>query len=576
MTNNLLGKILRIDINGNDFLIDNDRNYGIPPTNPHVEGRGDDEIFAHGLRNPWRASFDRDTGDLWIGDVGQNSREEIDLIPAGTSGQNFGWRVMEGTECFRANDATPCNDASFTDPAYSYSQGSGPSQGRSVTGGYMYRGPLKEFEGLYIFGDYVSGNVWSLDPYSGRVSNRNNAIEADRGAANSGLASFAEDASGELYMISVNSGSVFKLGSSSRDARWAGDSGESGAAGDGATWSDAANWIRDGEADAAFQAGDHLILGGQSLASTEAQRVSALTFESDAELVVTEGELNIVSGNVFVEGSATGRLDAELDSDANIIRKMGEGHLVLNGEATSNAVLVDGTLSMESRRPQFLWQAGGRFVASGTAGELGRTTKLEMTGGTLELTPVDGAEGELIDRAVLTISRELDLAGSLVAHLPEGFVAAEIGHSESWPLIAYTRGSGEIGGQFDEMLVGDKPAGHIGDGLFVELEWEEVEGDDRVLFMSALQWLPGDADFSGDVAFPDFLTLSQNFNTSGDWSDGDFTSDGLVNFDDFLIVSGNFGQPGDSPNGMPATPEPAGISLMLAGAAALLLARRRR
>ncbi|MCS7041129.1 MAG: PQQ-dependent sugar dehydrogenase, partial [Caldilineales bacterium] len=147
----LLGKMLRLDV-------DNGEPYGIPPDNPFVV-RGDarPEIWAYGLRNPWRFSFDRATGDLYIADVGQNAYEEVNFQPAGSSGgENYGWRYFEGTHEFKdAADAPP----EVVPPIAEYGRG----DGCSVTGGYVYRGAaLPELNGVYFFGDYCSGLIWSL------------------------------------------------------------------------------------------------------------------------------------------------------------------------------------------------------------------------------------------------------------------------------------------------------------------------------------------------------------------------------------------------------------------------------
>ena len=168
LTDNLLGKILRINVDGDDFAADPNRNYAIPTTNPYAPGgssglTGDDEIFAYGLRNPFRASFDRLTGDLYLGDVGQGAREEIDLILTdSTGGENFGWRLREGdVQTPGVGGPTP---ADYVAPIYDYTRGTGDFEGRSVTGGVLYRGPVAELQGMYVFGDFVNARIWAFDP----------------------------------------------------------------------------------------------------------------------------------------------------------------------------------------------------------------------------------------------------------------------------------------------------------------------------------------------------------------------------------------------------------------------------
>jgi glucose/arabinose dehydrogenase len=216
-TNNLLGKMLRIDVSGDDFPADNARNYVIPPTNPFKAGVGDpsddvgdDEIWAYGLRNPYRDSFDRLTGDLWIGDVGQGQREEIDFQPASSpGGENYGWRPREGTVTTDGGVGGPLLP-SYTQPIYDYGRGSGPHQGQAVNGGYVYRGPDPDLQGRYFFSDSQIKNVWSLDPDAAISVPTNPAnIDSQFGALFSSvnvITSFGEDADGNLYIVDYTTG----------------------------------------------------------------------------------------------------------------------------------------------------------------------------------------------------------------------------------------------------------------------------------------------------------------------------------------------------------------------------------
>jgi len=196
--NNLLGKILRIDVNGASP-------YGIPPDNPFVLLAGTSpEIWSYGLRNPWRFSFDRQTGDLYIGDVGESQREEIDVAPAATgggAGANFGWDIMEGTTCYAAS---VCSSAGLVPPTAEYGRG----MGCAVIGGYVYRGgAIPALRGHYFFGDYCFGWVRSFRYANGGVTQRSNWRALDR---NLSLAGFGEDASGELYVVGLG-GEVFRI-----------------------------------------------------------------------------------------------------------------------------------------------------------------------------------------------------------------------------------------------------------------------------------------------------------------------------------------------------------------------------
>jgi hypothetical protein len=212
--NSLLGKILRIDPRTDSFPADANRDYAIPAGNPFAGGGGAPEVFARGLRNPVRAGFDRQTGHLYIGDVGQNTREEIDLIRANTPadvGLNFGWPSYEGT-------LGTASTAGLTAPVAEYSHGTGALQGNSVTGGYVYRGPIVQLRGQYFFGDFVNQRVWSLPATSlvqgatqpsSSFTDRTTAFTPDVGAIGN-ISSFGEDDAGNLYIVDFD-GEIFVL-----------------------------------------------------------------------------------------------------------------------------------------------------------------------------------------------------------------------------------------------------------------------------------------------------------------------------------------------------------------------------
>lgn len=199
----LLGKILRIDVDSKS----QDRPYGIPPDNPFA---GDTlprpEIWAYGLRNPWRFSFDRSTGKMWIGDVGQSEFEEIDVALADPAEAiNFGWDIMEGPECMQpaASRTRPsCDKEGLELPVAGY----GPDLGCSVTGGYVYRGEdYPDMQGAYFFSDYCSGRIWVLDA-SDPGSGNTELIDTDFS-----VSSFGEDERGELYLTDFAAGAVVRL-----------------------------------------------------------------------------------------------------------------------------------------------------------------------------------------------------------------------------------------------------------------------------------------------------------------------------------------------------------------------------
>ena len=185
----LLATIIRIDIDRQDP----DRNYAIPKDNPFVNRPGArGEIWAYGLRNIWRMSFDRETGDLWGGDIGQGKFEEIDLI---VKGGNYGWNIREGKHDFRPRESAE----PLIDPVVEY----GRREGLSVTGGYVYRGDrVPQLRGAYIYADYVSRKIWGLRYEGGKVTMHR---EIFSGSGRAYVTSFGEDAAGELYICAFDS-----------------------------------------------------------------------------------------------------------------------------------------------------------------------------------------------------------------------------------------------------------------------------------------------------------------------------------------------------------------------------------
>jgi glucose/arabinose dehydrogenase len=195
----LLGKILRIDING----MSSGRGYRIPSSNPYVGRAGRDEIWSSGLRNPWRFSFDRLNGTIWIGDVGQGRYEEIDRSTKAHSygrGLNYGWRVLEGKHCYKPSSG--CSQTGKTKPVVEYSHAAGAC---AVTGGYAYRGTAStRLVGQYVFGDFCNGRIWTVKQ---SVSPPTASLLIDTGLL---VSSFGEDEQGELYVVDLN-GTVYRL-----------------------------------------------------------------------------------------------------------------------------------------------------------------------------------------------------------------------------------------------------------------------------------------------------------------------------------------------------------------------------
>jgi glucose/arabinose dehydrogenase len=190
----LLGSILRIDVRG-------DEGYAIPADNPFADGvEGRPEIWAYGLRNPWRFSFDRETNDMWIADVGQDWIEEINFLPAGSpGGANFGWRAMEGSSCYEEED---CDTSEYVLPVAEYTH----DEGCSVTGGYVYRGEaIPELDGVYLLGDYCVGAIWGVGKDASGNWVRSGPVQTGLN-----ISSFGEDADGNVY-LTASDGALYRI-----------------------------------------------------------------------------------------------------------------------------------------------------------------------------------------------------------------------------------------------------------------------------------------------------------------------------------------------------------------------------
>jgi glucose/arabinose dehydrogenase len=203
-----LGKLLRLDVSGS-------RGYKVPADNAFAGKKGAlPEIHAIGLRNPWRCSFDRVTGDFWIGDVGQNHWEEINLVEKGKSGGlNFGWRLREGEIKTPFKGVGGDKPEANHEPIYVYKHGSGSTEGLSVTGGFVYRGSkVADLKGRYLFADYQNPRIWSFSPEKGKATGFTDHTSdlQPKGDRINLISSFGEDADGELYITDL-SGSVYRI-----------------------------------------------------------------------------------------------------------------------------------------------------------------------------------------------------------------------------------------------------------------------------------------------------------------------------------------------------------------------------
>ncbi|WP_179345314.1 PQQ-dependent sugar dehydrogenase [Winogradskyella ursingii] len=200
LNNNLLGKLLRIDVNNSNAS----NPYTIPADNPFVGNtNASDEIWVYGLRNPWKFSFDRTTSELWIGDVGQGENEEINLASSSEAGLNYGWRCYEGNDPFNTTGCPPSNTLTF--PIAEYNHNNDGAFKCSITGGYRYRGLLfPNFEGIYFFADFCSGEIGTLI-FNGT------SWDMEFNTFSGSWSAFGEDVNGELYVADLGSGDIYAL-----------------------------------------------------------------------------------------------------------------------------------------------------------------------------------------------------------------------------------------------------------------------------------------------------------------------------------------------------------------------------
>ncbi len=601
ITDNRLGKLLRIDVNGDDFAADPNRNYAIPADNPFVGVTGDDEIWSYGLRNPWRVSFDRETGDLYIGDVGQDTREEINVQLASSSGgQNYGWRLREGTI------ATPggvggAKPPGAIDPIYDYSHGSGALQGNSVTGGYVYRGPVSELYGQYIFADYTSNNIWSLefdgsDPSTHNGTNYTNFVNRtasfrpDVGNIAS-IASFGEDNQGNLYLVDIGGGEIFQLMPFELEAIQL-----SGGGGIYAQNFDEALGTDGSVTGTSFPTGWFSVFGegGFGDATTEpfpigvgfgtnATLNAGAENDADRTLAVgragTEGLLQLLAD--VTDADATS-LQLRFDVEAWDARQL-EGIPVMladdPGEAAFNVTVeVD---SGDGFAPLF-------DFGTVTTGAVLALPDGEYIDGNVDPNHVSFDSG--VQAATLSAGSTLRVRWAIDTDAQSqgwvfGLDNVMLSLSAGGPVTGDFNGDGLLNVSDVDSLVGEIVAG-TNDPLFDITEDGTVDKADLTEWLSvgaeqngfAAAYLPGDSDLDGSVDPGDLNNLALSWRQDvARWSAGDFTADGSVNATDLNDLALNWRQsiPAAAADS-PAVPEPSSLLLIVMGLAAVCRGFNRR
>ncbi|HEV8378220.1 MAG TPA: PQQ-dependent sugar dehydrogenase [Tepidisphaeraceae bacterium] len=535
-TTNVYGKILRINPTGNNSV---NGKYGVPSDNPFFGSlTAVNEIFAYGLRNPFRINFDRPTGKLYVGDVGQGQREEVDIV---TSGQNYGWAFMEGTRPSTVRPPPP----GFTSvaPIGEYTHG----DGRSITGGYVYHGSVPEWHGKYIFGDYLgfgsAGRLFYMDQNGGTIFQFNNALSGGS------LYAFGEDADGELYAL-MNTGAVDRLIAPNA---WNVDGGGS--------WGNLANWTPSAAlpTDARFL--NRLSRGHTAIVTLDGDRtIDSLTISNPNQYVIAQGTagtlyvdtqagVHVLRGShmisaplalVFVAPMiAPITLEVAADSQLSItgpttisgsVRKVGSGTVIFSNTVRGGQLgVLEGQLRLAA-------DAGVPATTSTAA-----TAPLDII---VQRNTSNTASGTLIldaDQDLRFLSSHFDDAGieSIDLHSPPGSfrsvrlyffnfsstystLASAIAHAITNPGdgIYDSRISG-----FSNMRIGIA-------------QMADAHGDQH-LFMRPT--MIGDLNLDGSVSIADFIELASHFNqTSARWQDGDVNYDNTVSIADFLDLAANF------------------------------------
>jgi glucose/arabinose dehydrogenase len=564
-TNNLLGKMLRIDVNSDAFPTDSSRNYAIPATNPFVAGVGvpgddvgDDEIWAYGLRNPFRASFDRMTGDLWIGDVGQSQREEIDFQPAASDGgENYGWRLREGLiQTPNVGGAKPPGNV---DPVYDYNRDNDQFGGTVVTGGYVYRGSDPDLQGNYFFLDSRNSagsgddNYWMFDPADpfGTVENIDLLLTPDVGAPQFPV-SFGEDAMGNLYIAYIASGEVFRIQTTaiSVAATWN--------INNGGIWSLGSNWTGGAAPNGLGQAATFgpIITADRTISVDAPQIIGTMTFDNAAAGYTIAGTntitLDAASGDAQINvtsGSHTIGAPVSLADNTLITVSPAGSSLTISGEMSASAVSVTkagaGRLTLNQLRAAGLSIDAGA-VAMAPGGAAATTSVLDslaIAGGTTPTATLD-----LNNNAAILNYTGTSPVGTVRQQLLSGRGGSGLGKGWSGPGITSDAAAAANVSAPESRSVGYAENSTLPLGAYTTFRGQPVDGTTLLLAYT----VTGDANLDGVVNDDDVTIVGASYAPGvpqASWALGDFDYNGFVDDDDVTLL-GAFYDPSAAPIGV--------------------------
>jgi autotransporter-associated beta strand protein len=560
------GKILRIDVNHPAAGL----NYGIPVGNPFAAGGGRAEIWAVGVRNPWRDSFDRQTGDLWIGDVGQSAKEEIDFQPANApGGLNYGWSFREGD--IAGPKPPPNPPPAVVNPVVALDR----SQARSITGGYVYRGALEGLQGHYLFGDFITGRTWTLQYDGSTVTDfveRTGQLDPDGAGGFSWanrLASFGEDANGELYMVAIaspgGSGAIYRVAGV---PTWNVDG--------TSRWSSTASWspkVPNGVGARAIL-GD-VITGDQTAVLDSAVTLGRLDFDSEHAYLISgensmtfdattgTAQINVVRGSHAISAPIVVNDPTQITvTPPNSQLKLGGGIQAAGATVTKAG---PGTLILSNLNAAGLSVNAGKlaFTADVTAGPM-VVGSLSIAGGSAPSGTLD-----LANRAIVIDYSGTSPVEAIRQHVIAGRGAVGIGSTWNGPGIASSSAAAANTSSPESTSIGYAENSTLPLGPYAEFRGQNLDATSIIVAYTRT----GDANLDGVVNDDDVTIVSATYAPGvpqPSWALGDFDYNGFVDDGDVTLLGALYdpsATPLPSPPAAAAVPEPA--SILLAGVAVI-------